>query len=143
MATYDANLMLRNTTQTISQLIGAAAGYTGNWLTLGTGGEPWEGLTFRTVVATSAGSNTDTFSLIFEFSDDQSTIPTTVTRVVTGTEAGSGTTGGALVTPSGDILVRAAVKRTYVRLRITTVGTFNNFGVVTCGVDAGDFAVAR
>lgn len=143
MAVFDANLMLRNTTQTISSTILSIAGVTGNWLTLGTGGAPWEGLTFRTVVATSAGSATDSMNLIFEFSDDQSAIPTTVTRTVTGTEAGSGTASGALIVPNGDILTRVAVKRTYVRLRVTVAGLGPNFGVVTCGVDAGDYAVAR
>ena len=143
MAIFDANLMLRNTTQTISSVIGGAAGYTGSWLTLGTGRGAVEGLTFRAVVATSAGSNTDTMSLIYEFSDDQSVIKETVTQLVTGTDAGSGTSSGALVIPNGDVLTRVTPKRTYVRLRVTTSGTFANFGVVTVGVDGGDTNVHR
>lgn len=144
MAVFDANLMLRSTTQTISSLIGGAAGYTGNWLTLGTTpGAPWEGLGYRAVVQTSAGSNTDTMSLIYEFSDDQSTVNETFTRVITGTEAGSGTSSGALTAPTVDFYNRIANKRKYVRLRITTTGTMNNFGTVTVGIDAGDFAALR
>lgn len=143
MAIFDANLMLRNTTQTISSVIGGVAGYTGSWLTLGTGRGAVEGLSFRAVVATSAGSNTDTMSLIYEFSDDQSVIKETVTQVVTGTDAGSGTSSGALVAPAGDILTRVTPKRTYVRLRVTTSGTMNNFGTVTVGVDGGDTNVSR
>jgi hypothetical protein len=132
MAVFDANLMLRNTTQTISSLIGGAAGYTGSWLTLGTGGTPSKGLSFRAVIGTNAGSNTDTLSLIYEFSDDANTVKETVTRVVTGTEASG-----------GDIITVAANRRTYVRLRVTTTGTMNNFGVVTVGVDGGDYSPLR
>lgn len=143
MAIFDANLMLRSTTQTISSVIGGAAGYTGSWLTLGTGRGAVEGLSFRAVIATSAGSNTDTMNLIYEFSDDQSTVNETVTQLVTGTHAGSGTSSGALVVPAGDVFTRATPKRTYVRLRVTTSGTFNNFGVVTVGVDGGDTNMAR
>lgn len=135
--------MLRNTTQTVSSLIGGTAGYTGNWLTLGTGGAPWEGLSFRAVIQTSAGSNTASLALIYEFSDDQSAIKETVTRTVTGTEAGSGTSGGALQPSAGDIITRVSLKRTYVRLRLTTGGSNDNFGVVTVGVDAGDSVLAR
>lgn len=136
--------MLRNTTQTVSSINSSGfAGLTGSWLTLGTGGEPWEGLTFRAVISTSAGSNTDTLNLIYEFSDDQSAIKETVTRAVTGTEAGSGTSSGALVVPSGDIYTRTSFKRTYVRLRVTTGGLNANFGLVTVGADAGDYNAAR
>lgn len=143
MATYDANLMLRDTTQTVSSLNSSGfAGLTGSWLTLGTGGAPWEGLSFRTQIATAA-SNTDTLSLIYEFSDDQSTIKETVTRVVTGTEIGSGTSAGSFLAPAGDILTRVAARRTYVRLRLQGVGILQNFGLVVSGVDGGDFAAAR
>ena len=144
MAVFDANLMLRNTTQTVSSNQSAGfAGLTGSWLTLGTGRGPADGLSFRAVIATSAGSNTDSLNLIYEFSDDQTRVAETVTQTVTGTEAGSGTSSGALLIPIGDILTRTSPKRTYVRLRLTTGGLNANFGVVTVGVDAGDFNVYR
>ena len=143
MAVFDANLMLRSTTQTVSSLNSSGfAGLTGSWLTLGTGGAPWEGISFRAVIAT-AQSNTDTLSLVYEFSDDQSAIKETVTRVVTGTEIGVGTASGALLPSAGDIYTRVALKRTYVRLRLTGVGITQNFGLVTVGVDGGDFAAGR
>ncbi len=140
MAVFDSNLFLRNTTQTVSSLIGGAAGYTGSWLTLGTGGGP---VSFRASIQTSAGSNTDSMNLIYEFSDDQSAIKETVTVAVSGTEAGSGTSSGALQAPAGDRYTRTHFNRAYVRLRVTTGGTLNNFGVVTVGVDGGDVQPSR
>ena len=135
--------MLRNTTQTVSSNQSSGfAGLTGSWLTLGTGGAPWEGFSFRAVIATAA-SNTDTLSLIYEFSDDQTAIKETVTRVVTGTEIGSGTSAGALLPSAGDIYTRVSIDRTYVRLRLTGVGILQNFGVVTVGVDGGDYVALR
>jgi hypothetical protein len=135
--------MLRNTTQTVSSLNSSGfAGLTGSWLTLGTGGEAWEGLSFRANIATAA-SNTDSLSLIFEFSDDQSVIAETLTRVVTGTQIGLSTASGQLVPGSGDVFVRTSFPRTYVRLRLTGVGITQNFGVVTVGVDGGDYRAAR
>jgi hypothetical protein len=144
MAAFDANLMLRSTTQTVSTNQSSGfAGLTGNWLTLGTGKAPANGLSFRAVISTSAGSNTDTLNLIYEFSDDQSTVRETVTQLVTGTDAGSGTASGALSIPTGDVLTRVAPKRTYVRLRLQTGGINANFGTVVCGVDVGDYNVHR
>ena len=143
MAVFDTNLMLRNTTQTVSSLNSSGfAGLTGSWLTLGTGGAAWEGLSFRANIATAA-SNTDSLSLIYEFSNDQSTVTDTVTRTVTGTEIGLSTASGQLITGSGDFYTRVSFKRTYVRLRLQGTGITQNFGVVTCGVDAGDYNQVR
>jgi hypothetical protein len=137
--------MLRNTTQAVAAVAGTGVGlFTGNWFTLGTGTRgPAGGLTFRANIGTSSGSNTDSLSLIYEFSDDQSVIKETVTQLVTGTDAGSGTSSGALVVGIGDILTRTSPKRNYSRVRLLASGTNAAFGTVTVGVDAGDFNVLR
>jgi hypothetical protein len=143
MSVFDSALMLRNTTQTLSSTIAGVAGLTGNWLTIGTGGGPAHGLSFRAIIATSAGSNTDSANLIYEFSDDQSVINETVTQLVTATMAGGGTSGGYLLPATGDVLTRVSTRRAYVRLRATVSGLGPNFGVVTVGVDGGDFNADR
>ena len=144
MAVFDSNLMLRSTTQTVSSLIATGVGlYTGAWTTMGTGGGPVDGYSFRTSIQTSAGSNTDSMNLIFETSDDQTVVKETITRNLTGTELGSGTSGGALQASIGDVYTRFSTKRTWIRLRIQVLGLNNNFGLVTCGLDGGDFAPIR
>lgn len=144
MAAFDANLMLRSTTQAVVSGAGEAGLYTGNWFTLGTGASgPAAGLTFRTDISTATGSNTQTLQVIYEFSDDQSVINETVNQLITGTHAGTGTSGGYLVTPSGSVFTRVTPKRNYYRARLVSTGTTASWGVVTIGVDAGDTRQTR
>lgn len=145
MATYDANLMLRDTTQSVVSGAGQAGLYTGNWFTFGTGAQgPAAGLSFRASIGTTSGSNTQTLQVIYEFSNDQSTIDETVTHLITGTEGGTGTSGGYLVTPlDNSFYTRVTPKYNYYRVRLVSTGTTANWGAVTVGVDAGDFNSAR
>lgn len=140
MAVFDSNLMLRNTTQTVSSNQSGGQGlFTGNWLTLGTGGGPAQGYAFRAVVQTAA-SNTDALNIIYEFSDDASTVKESITVPLTGTQLGA---PAVVSSTAPDILTVYATKRTYVRARISITGTIANFGLVTIGVDGGDFSAAR
>lgn len=145
MASFDANLMLRDTTQSVVSGAGEAGLYTGNWFTLGTGAQgPAHGLSFRASIGTTSGSNTQSLQVIYEFSDDQTVIDETVTHLITGTEGGTGTTGGALVVPlDNSFYTRVTPKSNYYRVRLLSTGTTANWGVVTVGVDAGDFNSGR
>jgi hypothetical protein len=68
----------------------------------------------------------------------------TVTRRVTGTEGGTGTTGGALVTGlDNDFITRVTPQTNYYRVRLLSTGTTASWGAVTVGVDAGDFNANR
>lgn len=137
--------MLRSTTQSVVSGAGEAGLYTGNWFTFGTNAQgPAAGLSFRTSIGTTSGSNTQTLQVIYEFSDDQSTIDETVNHLITGTEGGTGTTGGALVTPlNNSFYTRVTPKYNYYRVRLVSTGTTANWGSVRVGVDAGDFNPKR
>lgn len=145
MAAFDASLMLRNTTQNVVSGAGEAGLYTGNWFTLGTGAQgPAGGLSFRAALGTVAGSNTQTLQVIYEFSDDQSTIDESVTHLITGTEGGTGTSDGYLVQRlRNSFYTRVTPKYNYYRVRLVSTGTTADWGDVTVGVDAGDFNAIR
>lgn len=145
MAAFDANLMLRDTTTNVVSGAGQAGLYTGNWFTLGTGAQgPAAGLTFRTALGTISGSNTQTLQVIYEFSDDQTTIDESVTNLITGTEGGTGTSGGYLVQRlRNSFYTRVTPKYNYYRVRLVSTGTTADWGDVTVGVDAGDFNAQR
>lgn len=147
MAAFDANLMLWSSTTGVTAGAGVgSAMLVGPWFTLGTGAQgPAAGLSFRTVVATSTGSNTQFLNVIYQLSDDQTKISQTYTQKITGTEAGTGTSGGALVTPlDNSFYARFAPKHNYMRVILNPQGTTAEFSTnVTVGVDAGDFNSQR
>ncbi len=129
MAVFDSNLMLRNTTTTLSTTT------TGSFLDIGAGGEPAQGLSLRANVNT-ANTNGDTLVLKYDFSDDGTNVAESVTMpTITGTTA-RGASGV-------EQLCRTSFKRRYVRYIATVTGASANFGVVPIGVDAGEHAQAR
>lgn len=137
MATFDTNLMTVPSTTTLGtahSVGGGLAIFTGNWLTLGTkvaGPVP-----MRVSIQTCA-SNTDTLSIAFEMSDDQSTINETYVRTVTGTELGAANLAWATMTPP-DIHVKVNPRRRYIRARGTARGLGVAYGTIAIGVDAED-----
>jgi hypothetical protein len=135
MAAFDANLMIRSTTGTVVSAGGVALAGTTAFLDLGTGGTPAAGLTIRLNV-NSADVTTSSMAVRYDFGDDGSTALESYTApTITGTQARQA--GGF------EQIVRVAHKRRYVRAVPTLTGAAANFGVVTIGIDAGEFSQAR
>ncbi len=134
MAVYDANLMLRSTTNTVVSAGGVAL-VTGSFVDLGSGGVGVEGLSIRASV-NSADVTTTSMTLRYDFSDDGTNVLESITaQTITGTTARAA--GGY------DQIVRFSNKRKYVRYVATLSGAAANFGVVTIGVEAGDISALR
>ncbi len=134
MAVFDANLMLRSTTATVVSAGGVAL-VTGSFLDLGSGGTPAAGLTIRADM-NSADADGSTIRLRYDFSDDGTNVVDFFTAAtITGTAAR--TAGGV------EQIVRVAHKHRYVRYVATLAGAAANFGVVTIGIDAGEFSAVR
>ncbi len=138
MASFDTNLMLRNTTETIGTNLSLTGDglirFTSNWLTLGTnvrGPVPLR-ISFSTV-----NINVSTMDFHFEQSDDQTNIKEDTVVYVNGTDLGAPNLGWTTLSRP-DKCVAIYGKRRYLRVRAVGgagAGTAN-WGTMAIGVDA-------